>query len=313
MADTVRLVEPQELHRNPENPRLIFRQEELQELEDSIAKQGILVPLTVFQDKSKFYILDGERRWRSSLKLGLNRIPVIIQPKPDRMENIMMMFAIHNARRDWDPLPTALKLEQLEFEYSKRFGKKPTEHELAGIASLSRGEVRRLRMLLQLPSVYRDELISELEKPRSKQDITVDHVIEATKAVSALRKQYVVDHREEEDLRRAIIDKFRSGVISNTIAPRKLVKMAQAIARGEVPISTAKRAVANILNRPEYSIEDAFSETVEQVDFEHTIEQLIERLHKKIKEHNQRNYQTSDALKKSFTQLQKSISAFLRA
>ncbi len=99
MAETVRLIEPQKLERNPENPLLIFRPEELQELESSIAKQGILVPLTVFEDKHTYFILDGERRWRCALTLGLQKVPVIIQPKPDRMENIMMMFAIHNARK----------------------------------------------------------------------------------------------------------------------------------------------------------------------------------------------------------------------
>lgn len=39
-------------------------------------------------------------------------MPVIVQPKPDKLQNIMMMFAIHNARRDWDPLPTAYTLQE---------------------------------------------------------------------------------------------------------------------------------------------------------------------------------------------------------
>ena len=67
MAENVRLIPPTQLEKNPENPRLIFRQEELEALEDSIAKQGILVPLTVYEDGRHFYLLDGERRWRCSL------------------------------------------------------------------------------------------------------------------------------------------------------------------------------------------------------------------------------------------------------
>ena len=97
----------------------------------------------------------------------------------------MMMFAIHKSRKDWDPLPTALKLADLEKEYTRRNDKKPTESELAGIASLSRGEVRRLKKLLGLPEEYRKILLAELEKPRSQQVITVDHVIEATKGAEA--------------------------------------------------------------------------------------------------------------------------------
>lgn len=144
-------LDPRELERNPENPRLIFRADELDALQESIAAQGILVPLTVYRDGRRYILLDGERRWRCALKLGLTRIPVIAQPKPDRLQNIMMMFAIHNARKDWDPLPTAYKLRDLEEEFHQRQGRQPNEGELAEIASMSRGEVRRLRQLLALP------------------------------------------------------------------------------------------------------------------------------------------------------------------
>ena len=119
MVANVELIDTRHIHQNPDNPRLIFRISELQELESSIAEQGILVPLTLFKDGQKFILLDGERRWRCATKLGLHRVPAIVQPKPERMQNIMMMFAIHNARRDWDPLPTALKLKELEAELQK--------------------------------------------------------------------------------------------------------------------------------------------------------------------------------------------------
>ena len=63
MAESaIRLISPDKIVRNPENPRLIFRQAELDSLQDSIANEGILVPLTVFQSGREFTILDGERR-----------------------------------------------------------------------------------------------------------------------------------------------------------------------------------------------------------------------------------------------------------
>src|SRR4051794_40169565 len=95
-AGNVQLLAPSEIKPNPENPRLIFRADELQALEESISEQGILVPLTVFRTKTGHVILDGERRWRCSLRLGLPRVPVIVQPEPTRFQNILMMFAIHN-------------------------------------------------------------------------------------------------------------------------------------------------------------------------------------------------------------------------
>jgi ParB family transcriptional regulator, chromosome partitioning protein len=221
-------------------------------------------------------ILDGERRWRCAIKLGLKRIPVIVQPKPDGLQNIMMMFAIHNARRDWDPLPTALKLQELEAEFTKRQGRTPTEVELAELASLSRGEVRRLKNLLRLPKSYLDELMLELKKPRSQQVITVDHALEATRRAAALRKRHLIDAKEEDELRRAILTKFRSKVIDNTVAPRQLARIARAVEREEGPMAVARRVTKKLIEDPAYSIKDAFSGSVEQVDFEHTIEQATE-------------------------------------
>ncbi len=284
MSEPVTLVSPKQLHKNTENPRLIFREDELLALEKSIANQGILVPLTVFRDRKKYYLLDGERRWKCALKLQLPKVPIIVQPKPDRMTNIMMMFAIHNARKDWDPLPTALKLATLEREFKKRYLRNPTESELAGIASLPRGEVRRLKKLLRLPESYRKELLKELEKPRSQQFLTVDHVIEATSAAESLRKRNVIDQNTETSLRDTIISKFRSGVINNTVAPRKLVRLSRAVERNEVDLKVAQSIVRRLVRDSEYSIDQAYAETVERADMEHATAQLVERLVERLRQ-----------------------------
>jgi ParB/RepB/Spo0J family partition protein len=244
--------------------------------------QGILVPLTVYRDRRKLVILDGERRWRCAVKLGLHRIPIIVQPKPDRLRNIMMMFAIHNARKDWDPLPTAYKLKELEDEFAQRQGRAPREAELAEIASLSRGEVRRLKKLLGLPSEYREELMSELEKPRSEQVLTVDHVLETTKGTAALRSRGLISAEEEDQLRRAVLEKFRGGVINNTVAPRQLARIARAVEREEVPASTARTVSRRLIRDPTYSIDQAFRDSAAQADFEHGVEQLVERLSERL-------------------------------
>lgn len=284
MSEVVTLLSTSQIEPNPENPRLIFHEDELETLSQSISKQGILVPLTLYQEGKKYIILDGERRWRCSLRLGLSNVPVIVQPKPDRMTNLMMMFAIHNARRDWDPLPTAIKLEQLESEFKKRHGSTPTETELCGIASLPRGEVRRLKKLLGLPKYYRDELLAELEKPRSQQTLTVDHVIETTAGVEALEKRNVIVHEEAEPLRQAIIQKFRSKIIDNTVAPRKLANLARAVERREVTIEAARKSVLKLQTKPSYTIQDVYEETVAQADLEHGVDQLAGRLTIKLEE-----------------------------
>jgi ParB/RepB/Spo0J family partition protein len=282
---------------------LIFHSDELRSLQESIELQGILVPLTVYADGKRFVILDGERRWRCAIKLNLPRIPVIVQPKPDRLQNIMMMFAIHKSRRDWDPLPTAYKLRDLEAEYQENYGRNPTEAQLGELASISRGEVRRLRTLLSLPPEYHKELMAELDKPRNEQKLTVDIVLEATKGATSLRRRQIITADEEEPLRRAVVDKFQSGVITNTVEPRQLARIARAVERDEVPLPEARRAVQRIIGDERYSIAAAYRDSVEKVDYEHTTEQLTERLESRLLAFVERGYEPSDAFRAALDRL----------
>jgi ParB family chromosome partitioning protein len=303
MAEGITLVDPSQLERNPENPRLIFRLEDLELLQDSIKNQGILVPLTVYRDGKRYILLDGERRWRCSIKLGLAQVPVIVQPKPDRLQNLMMMFAIHNQRRDWDPLPTAYKLRDLEGEFEAENGREPTESELAEIASISRGEVRRLKNILGLPDEYHKDLMQELEKPRAEQALTVDHVLEATRGAQALRKRDVIDDHEEEQLRRALVDKFKSRVLTSTVEPRQLARVARAVERDEVPKSLARKVTLRLIKEPEYSVEDAFAGSVAAVDYSHGSEQLASRLANRLEEQLQQEFEPTEALIETLSRL----------
>jgi ParB/RepB/Spo0J family partition protein len=310
-AGSVQLLSPREITPNPENPRLIFRQEELRALEESIAEQGILVPLTVYNTKSLHVILDGERRWRCAVKLGLPRVPVIVQPEPTRFQNILMMFAIHNARKDWDPLPTAYKLRDLEAEFERRDARRPTEAELAQLASMSRGEVRRLKKLLELPESYHEELMSELEKPRSQQTLTVDLVLETTKGVEALSKRDVISIAEEEDLRRAIIDKYKRKVIQNTVEPRQLARIARAVERQEITLVSAKKVARRLIDDPSFGIKKAYDVAAAQVDQAHTLEQLAERVDRRLVQYIDEGYEITDTLRASLADLRSTISRIL--
>lgn len=171
--------------------------------------------------------------------------------------------------------------------------------------------MRRLKKLLALPAIYREELLRELDKPRSEQVLTVDHVLEATTAASLLRKRAVIDEKTEDILRRAIIKKFRSRVINSTVAPRKLARLARAVARNEVPLRTAQRVVHRLISENDYDIDSAFRDSVEQVDFEHGVEQLAGRLEVAIEEHQHRNYKVSPALEQRLKGLLTSIRRIL--
>lgn len=313
MAEQVLLVETKNIEPNPENPRLIFHQDELDALLDSIKQQGILVPLTIYREGNGFRILDGERRWRCATKLGLPKVPAVVQPKPDRLTNLMMMFAIHHRRNEWDPLPTAWKLRDLEAIYASMHGSTPTEKQLAELASLTRGEVRRYKKLLSLPEKYQQRLMEELHKPRSKQILTVDHVLEATAAASAIVKREILKPSEEDKFREAIVQKFEDKVIVSTVDPRKFAKLARAVERGEVDVGVARSATLRFINDKNADIRELFANTVEEHDYQHVAEQLAERLGARLEEVIDRNYDLSESLLKKLRGLRKQINHILGA
>lgn len=278
MTANVELVDPKRIQPNPDNPRVIFREDELAELEASIASQGILVPLSIYPERAGYVLLDGERRWRCASRLGLHRVPAIIQSKPNRITNIMMMFAIHNARKDWDPLPTAIKLQELEDQLAKAKGAKPKEGELAAAASLSRGEVRRFKKILKIPDVLKIELMGELKKPKSEQQISLDQVLESTVAAERLVKAGIIAPNRQLNASRTIVRKFRDKVIDNTTAPRKISKILQFMDADAISKPLVISEINRFLSDASVSIDSLYSRTVQAEETFQSLEQVAKKL-----------------------------------
>src|SRR6186713_2052557 len=98
-----------------ENPRIHFPDVSMDQLAASVSEVGILVPLSVYFDKkrSKYVLIDGERRWKCAKNLGLTDVPAIILPPPNTKANLLTMFNIHMVREPWEDMPTAWALKKL--------------------------------------------------------------------------------------------------------------------------------------------------------------------------------------------------------
>jgi ParB/RepB/Spo0J family partition protein len=82
---------------NPKNPRLYFNDDRLDQLRTSVQEVGVLVPLIVYEDPDapgQYVLMDGERRWRCALDLGLDSVPVNVIPPASSVENLLRMFNI---------------------------------------------------------------------------------------------------------------------------------------------------------------------------------------------------------------------------
>ncbi len=180
----VETIETQKLHPNPHNPRLLFDRKPLGILEESIAKVGILVPLTVYFDSQRKYhvILDGQRRWICAKALGLQEIPVNVVKEPTLVQNIVTMFQIHKLREDWELMPTALKLELLMKEMKEK-----NDRKLAELTGLDQAVVLRCKKLLNYPKKYQDMMLDPDPEKRIKADFFIEmYVVRNDRFVNSL-------------------------------------------------------------------------------------------------------------------------------
>jgi ParB family transcriptional regulator, chromosome partitioning protein len=167
----VKSLPTEKLKPNPHNPRMLFDREDLHVLRESIGRVGILVPLTVYQERSTshYVILDGQRRWICAQEVGLTTIPVNQVAEPTLVQNIVTMFQIHKLRKDWELMPTALKLELLMRELGEK-----KEKRLAELTGLDEAVVVRCKKLLSYNKNYQDKMLDADPDKRIKADFFIE-------------------------------------------------------------------------------------------------------------------------------------------
>ncbi|MBW0002721.1 MAG: ParB N-terminal domain-containing protein [Hyphomicrobiales bacterium] len=166
-----RTVATNSLRANPHNPRMLFDEEPLTTLTESIRRVGILVPLTVYQATGShvFTILDGQRRWICAQRIGLKDVPINEVAEPSVAQNIVTMFQIHKLRKDWELMPTALKLGVLMDELNER-----RDAPLAELTGLDIAVVSRCKKLLSYDKSYQEMMLYASPKDRVKADFFIE-------------------------------------------------------------------------------------------------------------------------------------------
>lgn len=249
------------IDRNPENPRIVFRQKELEELLESIRVYGVQVPISVYKDGRRYILIDGERRWKCCLKLNKKTIPALIQERPNPLTNLLLMFNIHALREQWDYLTIALKLPRVIKLLTKGLGRKPNEREISDQTGLSVGAIRRCKLLMDLPAQYQQEILKELSKPKTKQVLSEDLFIEMERALKTVERALPEAVPNKDIVRRVLIDKYKKNTIANVTQFRQIAKIARA-ERVEADKDTAQQALTKLFQPNDYSIIQAYEESV---------------------------------------------------
>ena len=145
-----------DLSRNPYQPREFFSETKLEELANSIKKNGVIQPIAVRPNKSepgKYEIIAGERRWLAAQKAGLHEIPVSILDLTD-VESLEVAIVENVQRDDLNPIEEAKGYKRLSQEFKH-------DHEsISKLMSKSRSHISNSLRLLTLP----EDIIGMLEE-----------------------------------------------------------------------------------------------------------------------------------------------------
>jgi ParB family chromosome partitioning protein len=136
-----------DLSRNPNQPRQHFSELKLEELANSIKKNGVIQPIAVRQSKSdtnKYEIVAGERRWLAAQRAGLHEIPVNILELSD-LESLEVAIVENIQRDDLTPIEEARGYKRLSDEF------KYDHEDISKLMSKSRSHISNTLRLLTLP------------------------------------------------------------------------------------------------------------------------------------------------------------------
>ena len=135
------------LYPNKFQPRKIFDEESLNDLQKSIKERGIIQPIIVRKsnENSKYEIIAGERRWLAAQKAGLHEVPVVVT-EADDLKSLEFAIVENVQRNDLNPLEEAQGYQRLikDFSYD--------QEKVSKFIGKSRSYITNCLRILTLPS-----------------------------------------------------------------------------------------------------------------------------------------------------------------
>ena len=197
-----------DLVRNKYQPRKNFNKENLEELSNSIKERGIIQPIVVRpleNDKSKFEIIAGERRWIAAQNAGLNEVPITVL-NIDNLKSLEFAIVENVQRSNLNPIEEANGYQRLVDEFSY------DQEKISKFIGKSRSHIANCLRLLNLPT----EVKSFLENDK----LTLGHakILVGLPNAQFLAKKIVdkkLSVRQAENLVRVFKSKSNLKIVSN--------------------------------------------------------------------------------------------------
>lgn len=137
---------------NPNQPRVHFDEDSLNDLAKSIQEIGVLQPLLVREiAPGKYQLIAGERRWRAAQRASLAEVPVVVR-EIDELGSVEQALVENLHRQDLTALEEASAYQQLAEDFSL------THDQVAKRVGKSRAAVTNALRLLTLPATIQGYL-----------------------------------------------------------------------------------------------------------------------------------------------------------
>ena len=233
-------------------PRQEFNPYDLELLKKSISSQGVLQPLVVEKIKgnSHYLLIDGERRSRASMQLGLAEVPVEIIPSMSSdLERFIKRFHLQEQHRSWTYFDKAMAIKKMIESGELK------EKEVGKVLGIGEKSVTDLLALLQMSK--------KTQESASKKRVAYSFLIKTNRLLNQIKDVSLRAKAEE-----AIIEKIENGKIKKL---ENLVDFTRAISKG------GDKIVRKIIANPNYTSEVAMLDSKAN-DVKHR-EKLINGIH----------------------------------
>ncbi|MCC8134962.1 MAG: ParB/RepB/Spo0J family partition protein [Tannerellaceae bacterium] len=215
-SSSISEIEINKIQPNPNQPRSVFEEETLEELAMSIHALGVIQPITLKEvGPDQYMIISGERRYRASLKAGLERIPAYIKTAED--EHVVEMALIENIQReDLNSIEIALAYQKLIDNYGL------TQERLSERVGKKRATIANYLRLLKLPA--------EIQMGLKDKKIDMGHA----RALIPV---------EDPEIQLALYEQ----ILSEGLSVRNVEELVRGIAEGEILEKTGKKKTKPML------------------------------------------------------------------